>query len=241
MSWFSEWFDTEYYHILYKKRDDSEAQHFINQIVKKISLHPETKMLDLACGKGRHSIYFNSLGFDVIGTDLSSKSIEYAKQFENDKLKFFVSDMREILFPETFTHIFSIFTSFGYFENEKDNQKVFEAVAKQLKPNGTFILDYFNVNYVINNLITEETKTIDFIQFHIKKYIKNKFVYKEISFKDKGKEYLFTEKVQLLELELFQKFARNAGFILEDVYGDYKLQPFKTQHSERLIMIFSKQ
>ncbi len=45
-------------------------------------------MLDLACGKGRHSITLNKLGFDVLGIDLSEESITYAKQFENEYLKF---------------------------------------------------------------------------------------------------------------------------------------------------------
>ncbi len=241
MSWFADWFDTEYYHLLYKDRNDAEAQMFINQIIKELEIKSSAKILDLACGKGRHSIYLNSLGFEVIGTDLSAKSIAFAKKFENDTLNFFVSDMREALFTNTFTHIFSIFTSFGYFDNEAENQKVFDAVAQQLQQNGFFILDYFNAYYVENHLIKQETKVINSMQFHIKKYIKDKFVYKEISFEDKGEKHSYTEKVQLLQLEVFQKFAKNSGLILEKFYGDYKLQSFDKQYSERLIMIFSKQ
>ena len=84
--WFVSWFDTPYYHILYKHRDDTEAQLFMKNLIKTLEFSKKQLLLDLACGKGRHSIYLNALGYNVIGADLSKNSIAHAKQFENERL-----------------------------------------------------------------------------------------------------------------------------------------------------------
>ena len=72
--WFTDWFNTPYYHILYKDRNDNEAQQFIKKITEFLSLPKNATLLDLPCGKGRHSVFLNSLGFKVIGADLSENS-----------------------------------------------------------------------------------------------------------------------------------------------------------------------
>ena len=79
-NWFESWFDTPYYHILYKERNDDEAQLLMDNLTQYLNLPEEAKILDLACGKGRHSIYLNQLGFDVTGADLSTNSIAEAKK-----------------------------------------------------------------------------------------------------------------------------------------------------------------
>ena len=121
-NWFASWFDTDYYHILYKDRNDDEAQQFMDNLTHYLNLPEEAKILDLACGKGRHSIYLNSLGFDVTGADLSENSIAEASKFSNKNLRFKEHDMR-ISFEEKYDAIFNLFTSFGYFENDADNLK----------------------------------------------------------------------------------------------------------------------
>ena len=86
MSWFANWFDSEYYHVLYKNRDEKEAEFFIENLVQYLNFQKRRKLLDIACGKGRHATYFNSLGFDVVGVDLSSNSITTAKKYKNETL-----------------------------------------------------------------------------------------------------------------------------------------------------------
>ena len=76
--WFASWFDTTYYHILYKHRDQKEARLFMANLVAFLGLKRHDKILDLACGKGRHSLFLNSLGFDVVGADLSQNSVDHA-------------------------------------------------------------------------------------------------------------------------------------------------------------------
>lgn len=132
MEWFQHWFDTKYYHILYQDRNDEEAHLFMKNLTSFLDLKEDNKVLDLPCGKGRHSKFLNSLGYDVIGADLSQNSIAFAKQFENDSLHFEVHDMREP-FQTKFDAILNLFTSFGYFDEEQSNIEVLENLKNGLK------------------------------------------------------------------------------------------------------------
>ena len=236
-NWFAAWFDTPYYHILYKDRNYREAQLFMDNLTHYLNLPEKAKVLDLACGKGRHSIYLNQLGFDVLGVDLSENSIEEAKKNTNDHLHFRVHDMREP-FDEKFDAIFNLFTSFGYFENEEDNLKTLIAIKESLSEYGFAVIDFMNVTNVIAHLVPEETKTVDGIDFNIKRFYIDGYIYKEIGFQDKGEKFHFTEKVKALTLPDFQQLMEEAGIFLLDTFGDYKLKKFHKTESERLIMIF---
>ncbi|MTI20352.1 class I SAM-dependent methyltransferase, partial [Fulvivirga sp. RKSG066] len=165
--WFDEWFDSPYYHILYKHRDYEEAKGFLDTLIRFFKIKPNHKVLDLACGKGRHSIYLNEKGFDVVGVDLSEQNIAHAKKFENDSLHFDVHDMREVYAEERFDFVLNMFTSFGYFDSEKENEQAICAAAKSLKPGGSLLIDFLNPYRVINNLVPEEKKTIEGIEFDI--------------------------------------------------------------------------
>ena len=236
-SWFASWFDTPYYHILYKDRDYEEAQQFMDNLTHYLNLPEEAKILDLACGKGRHSIYLNSLGFDVTGSDLSENSIKEASKDANDTLHFKVHDMRDS-FEEKYDAIFNLFTSFGYFENDADNLKTLISIKESLTEYGFAVIDFMNVDFVIDNLVPSEIKTVEGIDFHIKRYLKDNHIFKEIDFEDKGEKFHFTEKVQALRLADFEAMMEEAGIFLLDVFGDYKLRTFYKNQSERLIMIF---
>jgi len=236
-NWFESWFDTEYYHILYKERNDEEAQLLMDNLTHYLNLPEDAKILDLACGKGRHAIYLNSLGFDVTGADLSENSIKEASVFANEKLHFKVHDMREMC-NEKYDAIFNLFTSFGYFEDDADNYKTIKAIHNSLTETGFAVIDFMNVDYVLENLVADEIKSVDGIDFHIKRYLKDGHIYKEIDFEDKGEKFHFTEKVQALRLEDFEKIMDEAGIYLLDIFGDYKLRKFFKTQSERLIMIF---
>lgn len=236
-NWFASWFDTDYYHILYKDRNEEEAHLFMDNLTNYLNLPENAKVLDLACGKGRHSIYLNSLGFDVTGADLSENSIEEASKFSNDNLRFKNHDMR-ISFKEKYDAIFNLFTSFGYFENDADNLKTLISIKDSLTEYGFAVIDFMNVDYVIANLVPSEIKTVDGIDFHIKRYAKDNHIYKEIDFEDKGEKFHFTEKVQAIRLEDFEAMMEEAGIYLLDIFGDYKLKNFYKNSSERLIMLF---
>lgn len=236
-TWYASWFDTPYYHILYKDRDHEEAHLFIDNLNQYLNIAEDAKVLDLACGRGRHSIYLNQLGHNVIGADLSTNSIDYAKKFENDKLKFIVHDMREP-FNEKFDVIFNLFTSFGYFPDEKDNLVTLKAIQESLNEYGLAVLDFMNVEKVIKNLVPSEVKTVEGIDFHITRKYEDGFIIKNIKFEDKNESFDFTERVRALKLEDFEKMMEEAGIFLLDTFGNYKLQKFHKDESDRLIMIF---
>lgn len=235
--WYASWFDTPYYHILYKERNYREAQLFMDNLTHYLNLPEKAKVLDLACGKGRHSIYLNQLGFEVTGADLSENSIAIASKNSNDSLHFQVHDMREP-FEEKFDAIFNLFTSFGYFDNDNDNLKTLIAMKESLSEYGFGVIDFMNVNQVISNLIPEEVKTVEGIDFHIKRYHSDGHIYKEIDFVDKEESYHFVEKVKALTLADFEVLMEQAGIYLLEVFGDYKLKKFHKIESERLILFF---
>lgn len=236
-NWFASWFDTPYYHILYKDRDEEEAEFFMDNLVHYLNLPEDAKILDLACGKGRHAFHLNQLGYDVTGADLSENSIAEAKEMATGSLHFQVHDMRE-QFDEKFDAIFNLFTSFGYFEDDNDNMKTLVAMKNSLTETGFAVIDFMNVHNVIANLVPEEVKTVDNIDFHIKRYVKDGHIFKEIDFEDQGQKYHFTERVQALTLQDFEAMMEEAGIYLLDIFGDHKLRKFHKTESDRLIMIF---
>ena len=236
-TWYASWFDTPFYHILYKDRDHEEAEAFMHNLTNYLNIPEGGKILDLACGKGRHAVYLNSIGYDVTGVDLSENSIKFAKQFENETLHFAVHDMCKP-FNDRFDAVFNLFTSFGYFENDKDNLNTIKAIKADLNAVGFGVIDFMNSDYVINNLVPEETKTVEGIEFNLKRFVRDGYIIKEISFSHEGDDYKYEERVRAFTLADFEDLFEKAGVYLLDIFGDYKLRKFDAQESSRLIMIF---
>ena len=236
--WYTEWFNTPYYHILYKDRDYEEAGRFMNHLTRFLALQQGKSVLDLACGRGRHSKYLNELGFNVTGVDLSPANIDYAKQFETANLHFDVHDMC-IPYHRTFDAVLNLFTSFGYFEDEADNLRTIKAIKANLKPGGKGVIDFLNTEYVANHLVPEEEKKIQGITFHITKTISNGYIVKRIRFRDDGRDFEFFEKVRALGLDDFKTYFEESGIQLLHTLGNYDLEAFDSKRSERLILIFN--
>lgn len=238
-AWYASWFNTPYYHLLYKDRDHREAALFMNSLTGHLNLKEYDTILDLACGRGRHAKYLSRKGFDVTGVDLSEESIEYAKQFENPNLHFEVHDMCEP-YPQKFDAVFNLFTSYGYFEHDIDNLRTIKAIKAELKPHGYGVIDFLNAKLTIKNLVPAEKKQVDDILFDIEKYVKDGFIFKNIRFKDQGEDFFYTERVKALTLADFKAIFKEADVELIDVFGDYHLNKFDENTSERLILIFGR-
>ena len=232
-----DWFDSDYYHILYKHRDYSEARNFIDNIIEYLDLKKGSKILDLACGIGRHSIYLDEIGFKVVGTDKSPNNIKRAKASQNQSLSFLQMEMIDNT-NHKYDGIFNLFTSFGYV-NHDYNLKTIKNIERQLKDNGTIIIDFMNTLFVKNNLVIEETKVIDDLSFKIKRRSDGKHIYKEIKFNDK-KDYFFQEKVMDLSLKDFENYLIRYNLKIIKTFGDYNLNEFDIKNSERLIMVIKK-
>lgn len=240
MEWFECWFDSPYYHILYKDRDFSEAELFIDNLVKQLQPNPNSRILDLACGKGRHAIYLNKKGFDVTGVDLSPHSITCAKYGENEKLHFYTHDMRKVFRTNYFDLILNLFTSFGYFDQDRDNNAVLNSAAIGLKPGGTIVLDFMNSKKVVSNLPYSGTKTIEGIEFKITKSLENNFIVKKIEFETKGKSYQFEERVKALSYKELEKYFLANELKIVNLWGNYNLDVFDEKSSDRLIIVAKK-
>ncbi len=240
MDWFATWFDTPYYHILYKNHDYREAEDFITALTSELPFPKASRVIDLACGRGRHSVFLNKLGYDVLGLDLSAQSIAHNKQFENETLHFRVHDMREPIGGENVDAVFNLFTSFGYFYDEADDKKVFQSVSDILKPGGIFILDYLNQKMVRNTLVGKTVVEREGIEFKINKKIEDDFVIKNIEFNDEGHDFSYFERVKLHTPENIASYAAEAGFEVIKLWGNYDLSEFKEETSPRCINYFQK-
>lgn len=237
--WYASWFDTSYYHLLYNHRNEEEAREFMERLVHFLALPPGSKVLDLACGKGRHARTLQALGLDVVGTDLSPQSIEFAQQYSNEHLAFQVQDMRIPLENAAFDAVFNLFTSFGYFDHLEDNLQVIKAIGSMVVPEGMLVIDFLNAERVKATLVPEEQVHRGTIVFNIKREVLNGKVIKHIAFSDQGKAFQYTEQVQLLGMSDFQTLLED-HFRIQDVFGDYRLSPFDPDTSPRLILIAKK-
>jgi SAM-dependent methyltransferase len=239
--WFSSWFNTPYYHMLYKNRDYAEASSFIDNITQYLKLQKDCVCWDLCCGKGRHSIYLNKKGYKVTGTDLSEQSILEAAKSANDSLEFYQHDMRRLFRTNYFDVVFNLFTSFGYFEKREDDLHVFDSVQKSLKPKGLFVFDYLNAEYVKGIIKAHDIITMDGVEFNITKKIENNTVIKDIDFTDKGQDYHFEERVKLFDRAYFEGLAADCNLSILHTFGNYQLENFDQNTSPRLILVLQKQ
>lgn len=234
--WFENWFDTPFYHVLYDYRNDEEARFFMKNLIAFLNLEPGNKILDLPCGKGRHSVFLNEEGFKTTGADLSVNSIQFAKRFENPDLKFIVHDMRESM-PHQYDAILNLFTSFGYFNDEETNIKVMENFKNSLLDGGHVVIDFLNLKKVIANLVPYDHFTKKGIDFTIRKKVTEKHITKEIQVDFDGETKHYIEQVQAIDLKKMTSFAEKAGLEIIHVFGDHSLNAFDEDLSDRLILI----
>ena len=238
--WFVSWFDSKYYHILYSDRTDYEAHNFIYQLKNHLSLDSKEKVLDLGCGRGRHSKTLSEFFKTLDGIDISKENIDFATSNKSKNQNFYLSDMRNFKMSNSYGYIFNLFTSFGYFDDLSDNVKVLENCNHHLKKNGLLIIDFLNANKIkktIKNI--QEIKTINNIIFEIDKYILNNYIFKKIKIIDGDSVLNFVEKVQLFELDDFIEMLEKTGFTEISAFGDYKMNPYHS-NSNRLILCAKK-
>lgn len=238
--WFASWFDTDYYHILYKNRDKDEAARFVKKLCENLNLPKNSNVLDLACGMGRHSLTLHNLDFNVLGADLSENSIKRAQEDAPSGLEFIVHDMRERIPGRKFDVVFNLFTSFGYFDNSDENEKVLKSVHQMLHPDGRIVIDFLNASKVVRTLEHKKVISRSGIDFHITKRFDGTHILKEIRFEDKGETFHFEERVQALTLKKFKSLFESTGFDILSTFGDLELNAFDEMNSDRLILVAKK-
>jgi SAM-dependent methyltransferase len=240
--WYKKWFNSPYYHKLYFERDESEAKKFIENLLNHLKPGEGSLILDVACGKGRHSRFLAKNGLDVTGIDIAGESIQYARQFENGKLHFFVHDMRLPFWVNYFDFAFNFFTSFGYFATMREHDDAMRTIAASLKPSGTILFDYLNVHYVEDHLQHNEVKMINDTQYEIHRWHDDTHFFKRIIVTD---PYLkdpleYTEKVAKFSLGDFTDMFSYQKMQVTEVFGDYNLGPYDVRKTPRMIVAAKK-
>jgi len=234
--WHLDWFNSPFYHQLYKERDYSEATYFMNNLINHLNIDKDSSILDLACGRGRYSVYLNEIGYRVTGIDISRDNIIKARKTESDNLKYMIHDMRYPL-NQKFDLILNLFTSFGYYEKDDDNISVINSIKSNLNSKGQAVIDFFNIDYVLDNLIKYEEKTVDQTKFVINRYLENNLLIKDITIDSNNKQYKFQEKVKAYRVKDFLTMFKECDLEFKEKFGDYNLNSFNKNSSPRLIMV----
>lgn len=240
--WFVNWFDSHYYHLLYGHRSDDEATEFVQHCVSLLNINHNTHLLDLACGKGRHAKAFAKTGAYVTGLDLSLQSICEASKYANENLHFFVHDMRKPFRIAYYDIICNLFTSFGYFDNPRDQHKVANSIFQGLKKGGFFLIDFVNKQHAIHNINQKPYEKIEKegVVFEIKRYLDAHRMIKEIKVIDNELTHTFTEKVFSYSHQEMHNLFTSCGFSFINAFGNYSLETYDEINSPRMIFLFEK-
>jgi len=231
--WFESWFGEEYV-ALYPHRDAAEAEHAI-ELIERVGLRGSgTRVLDLACGAGRHA---NALStrWKAVGLDLSAVLLKLARE-EAPDADFVRGDMRILPFRRgAFGLVVNLFTSFGYFEDDASHERVIEEVARVTASGGTFVLDFLNTDHLLDTLVPYDESEIGGRIVEQRREISEdgRFVIKRICLRNDSREY--TERVRLFEKDELSRMMSQSGFDVTAVFGNYDASPL-TDLSPRVIL-----
>ena len=231
--WFEQWFGEEY-HALYPHRDDEDARRAVALIRRVVGWKAGDRVLDLACGPGRHAAELERLGARVVGFDLSRAMLRRAR--ERVRATLVRGDMRALPFRDhSFSLAVNLFTSFGYFLDDSEHRLVVRQVAAALAAGGHFVLDYLNAEQVrrtIEQTGNGERRNDTRVTRRIGG--DGRFVIKEIELRDEGRA--FQERVRLYAADELASLFTEAGLRVEARFGDYGGGP-ATPDAPRVILV----
>jgi SAM-dependent methyltransferase len=240
MNWFEDWFNSPYYKILYSHRGNEEANAFVEKLISYLKLPANSFIADIPCGNGRHSIALAEKGFDVTGFDLADENVNEALAYEKSNLHFYKHDMRLPFHIQYFDYVFNLFTSLGYFENDRQDQSVINNFYKALKTNGILVVDFMNISCVLKGMNKKNYIDRNGVRFEIDKTYDGKTIFKTISIFDLELKGTYQEKVRAYSKSELETMIKKAGFNIIDTFGDYKLSSFNEKDSDRVIIIAKK-
>lgn len=234
MAWYKEWFGAEYLE-LYSHRDQGEAEAHVDFVVETFGDPEPRAVLDLASGAGRHTQALRRRGIRALGVDLSLLLLS-----EPPRLPSVAGDMCCLPFSNrAFDWVLNFFTSFGYFESERENTRVLHEIHRVLQPGGRFLIDLFNRDYVLPNLVPQEHQQREGYEVEIERWFdkRTQRVNKRIRVHSpQRKVQTFVESVRAYTREEVQESLRLAGLSVEKLFGSFQGEPFRSD-SERLIFV----
>ncbi len=240
--WYERSFGPDYLKV-YPHRDYSEAMQHVRFALEKSSIKAPSRVLDVGCGFGRHSMALCESGFDTVGLDLSMTLLKKARLESVQKSlssRWVRGDMRTLPFNNSFNAAFNFFTSFGYFD-DAENERVLLSIYSTLKPGGLFFFDYMNIDYVLPRLVRQDKIERDSIQVYQQRRYNHekKRIEKKISLKENGDWRYYFESVRAYSRKEISQLFQRTGFKCIATFGDYDGQPFCAT-SPRLIFIGKK-
>jgi len=244
--WYKIWFSNKLYLELYKHRDNEDARNLINLIQRNVDFHSGSKVLDICCGAGRHSIELAKRGLVVTGFDLSEFLISEAKnqvksiKEKNLKVKFLIKDMRNFNFGSSFDLAVNLFTSFGYFDNDEENFLIFKNASSSIRKKGWFVFDFLNGEYLRMNIKKLSKASLAGKLVIQKRRLENDFVIKDIIIRAGNKEHIFTERLKLYDLKTLIDVLLKNKLNTKNVFGDYFGNKYDLHNSSRLIIFARK-
>jgi SAM-dependent methyltransferase len=232
MNWYETAFRKEYLD-LYYHRDDAAAKREAEFAAKALGLPEGARVLDIACGGGRHARALQELGYRVVGIDLSADLLAEAEGLPRVR-----ADMRALPFAGSFAAATSFFTSFGYFD-EEGNRAVLRTAADALRSGGAYLLDFLNATLVAARLVPESEEDRNGAHYTIRRRIENGRVLKDVRIESDGDAVEYTESVRLYLHNDIQAMLVAAGLSPVASYGDFDGRDFTTD-APRCIVVAKK-
>ncbi|MDT8325058.1 MAG: class I SAM-dependent methyltransferase, partial [Bacteroidota bacterium] len=230
MSWYKQWFADELYMELYAHRDTGEARQAIDLFERVAEPVRGRRVLDLACGTGRHAFELARRGAYVIAADLSPTLLAAARRRTRRHARQLLlarADMRRLPVADaSLDAVLQLFTAFGYFGEDAENARVIGGVRRCLRVGGHYLLDYLNAAQVRATLVPRSTQIVNGIDVVQERRLTDTRVEKRIRIRSEKGERVFEESVRLFTLDEFHRMFRENGFVLDQVAGDYDGAPF---------------
>jgi 2-polyprenyl-3-methyl-5-hydroxy-6-metoxy-1,4-benzoquinol methylase len=243
MTWYKDWFNSENYLKVYRNRDETEAERLVGLIEKNVNLKPQSLVLDMACGAGRHAISFAKKGFKVTAVDLSQRLLAEAKKNASSagvNIDFVLSDILDFKTSQPFDLVVNLFTSIGYFEDDEENYAIIKKANSLIKDGGFFVLDYFNKDFLLKNLVPTSIISENGLKITQNRSISGNRVVKKIIIEKDGSIEEFYESVRLYSHEEIKNIVNRAGFNIIKEIGDFFGNAYNEQTSPRLILFTKK-
>lgn len=239
--WYEQSFGEDYL-LVYKHRDFSGAHREVKAMIDWLSLPEGSRVLDLCCGMGRHSLALTEFGYQVTGVDLSEVLLSAAKRSDlQHAVTWLRGDMRNVPLDTPFDAVVNLFTSFGYFDEDAENEQVLHEIDRLLKPGGRFIIDFLNPGRVRRTLVPYSERVDEGETIREYRRIESGFVKKDIVIQGPhGPERRYSEQVRLFEKEDFKRMLAGTALQIDHIYGGYDGSAYDAEESLRLILVGSK-